>query len=92
MVSSGLSGVEEPADVGGRVTGLWPMIKPDGHSAGAKLHPSGSWCKDIRTGYLCFCLIKTWIVHEKYVKHRICHPFIVPAKCFVARVHKNDKS
>ena len=30
---------------------LWPMIKPDGHSAGAKrveLHPSGSWCNDIR--------------------------------------------
>ena len=27
------------------------MIKPDGHSAGVKrvkLHPSGSWCNDIR--------------------------------------------
>ena len=30
---------------------LWPMIKPDSHAAGVKrveLHPSGSWCNDIR--------------------------------------------
>ena len=30
---------------------LWPMIKPVGHAAGVKrveLHPSGSWCNDIR--------------------------------------------
>ena len=30
---------------------LWPMIKPDGHTAAVKrveLHPSGSWCNDIR--------------------------------------------
>ena len=42
-------GVEEPAEVSGE--GFWPMIKPNGHSAGAKrveLHPSGSWCNDIR--------------------------------------------
>ena len=35
----------------GRIMTLWLMIKPDGHSAGAKrveLHPSGSWCNDIR--------------------------------------------
>ena len=31
---------------------LWPMIKPDVYSAGAKrveLHLSGSWCNEIRS-------------------------------------------
>ena len=44
-------GVEEPEDGGEGSLALWPMIKPNGHSAGAKrveLHPSGSWCNDIR--------------------------------------------
>ena len=45
-------GVEEPAEVSGEESlALWPMMKPDGHFAGVKrveLHPSGSWCNDIR--------------------------------------------
>ena len=53
-------GVEEPADGGGGGKGslaLWPMRKPDGHSAGPKrveLHPSGSWCNDIRNVEISF--------------------------------------
>ena len=45
-------GVRSPAeDSGVGSLALWPMIKPDGHAAGVKrveLHPSGSWCNDIR--------------------------------------------
>ena len=36
---------------------LWLMIKSDGHSAGAKrveLHPSESWCNDIRNVDISF--------------------------------------
>ena len=44
-------GVEEPEDQGEGSLALRPMIKADGHAAGVKrveLHPSGSWCNDIR--------------------------------------------
>ena len=45
-------GVRSPAeDSGVGSLALWPMIKPDGQAAGVKrveLHPSGSWCNDIR--------------------------------------------
>ena len=52
-------GVKEPAEGGGEGSArvVWRITPSGGHSAGAKrveLHPSGSWCNDIRNVEISF--------------------------------------